>query len=333
MSALGTTRLIVTAVVIAHAAAMHAQTVDWKQVSTGYPSGRCCMGIAYDGAAHAAVLFGGAAGGAIYGDTWSWRGKWFTMSPAASPPARQGPGMACDAATGNTVLFGGSTAAPVGTGTSLNDTWTWDGTTWTQQFPPVSPSPRTWSSMASDPVSRTVVLFGGNNLPGGDGPLGDTWTWDGIARTWTQRHPTNHPSARGSSPLAYDQTTHRLVLFGGVTTNFDNLNDTWNWDGSNWIQQFPTSAPSARNSPAMAYDPGLAAVVLFGGSPGPCCSYNNDTWTWDGVNWTEIYPANTLPPGRNSAGMAYDTAYQALLLFGGQADGPFGDTWLLTLAP
>jgi hypothetical protein len=83
----------------------------------------------------------------------------------------------------------------------------------------------------------------------------------------------------------------------------------------------------------MAYDPGLAAVVLFGGSPGPCCSYNNDTWTWDGVNWTEIYPANTLPPGRNSAGMAYDTAYQALLLFGGQADGPFGDTGRLTLSP
>jgi hypothetical protein len=62
MSALPTIRLLVTAAMIAHAAAMPAQTVDWKQISAGSPSGRCCMGMAYDGATHATVLFGGAAG-------------------------------------------------------------------------------------------------------------------------------------------------------------------------------------------------------------------------------------------------------------------------------
>jgi hypothetical protein len=185
--------------------------------------------------------------------------------------------------------------------------------------------------MAYDPATRTIVLFGGNNLPGGDGPFADTWTWDGIAKTWTQQNPANHPSARGSSPLVYDQTTQTVVLFGGVTTNLTSLNDTWTWDGTNWTQQFPTSAPSARNSPTMAYDPGLDAVALVGGSVGT--DYLNDTWTWNGVNWTEIYPVNTLPRGRNSAGMAYDPAYKALLLFGGQAAGPLGDTWLLALAP
>ncbi len=44
MSALPTIRLLVTAAMIAHAAAMPAQTVDWKQISAGSPSGRCWYG-------------------------------------------------------------------------------------------------------------------------------------------------------------------------------------------------------------------------------------------------------------------------------------------------
>jgi Galactose oxidase, central domain len=184
------------------------------------------------------------------------------------------------------------------------------------------------------PATRTIVLFGGANLAGGDGGFSDTWTWDGIAKTWTQQNPTTHPSAPTTNQLVYDEATSTVVLFGGVTTNLTDLDDTWTWDGTNWTQQFPSSSSSPRNSPAMAYDPGLRAVVLFGGAVGTCCSDNlNDTWTWNGVNWTEIHPANTLPHGRNSAGMTYDPAYKALLLFGGQAAEPLGDTWLLALAP
>jgi hypothetical protein len=64
--------------------------------------------------------------------------------------------MAYDDATGTVVLFGGETAA----GTYLNDTWTWDGTTWTEQFPAVRPSARV-TAMTYDSLTQTVVLFGG----------------------------------------------------------------------------------------------------------------------------------------------------------------------------
>ena len=37
--------------------AVDAQTVNW--VEMGSPSARCCMGMAYDGATHSTVLFGG----------------------------------------------------------------------------------------------------------------------------------------------------------------------------------------------------------------------------------------------------------------------------------
>jgi len=68
------------------------------------------------------------------GDTWVWKGGWFRMSPATAPSPRGYPGMVFDEAAGNIVLFSGAS--------SLNDTWTWDGTDWTQQFPPVSPPAR-----------------------------------------------------------------------------------------------------------------------------------------------------------------------------------------------
>ncbi len=127
---------ILVAAVMAQAGTIEAQTVNW--VEMGSPSARSSMGMAYDWATKSTVLFGGGGTGVIYGDTWIWRGGWSHLSPATSPSARAGAGMAYDGAAGNIVLFGGDDS----TGTDLNDTWTWDGTTWTQQFPPLSPPAR-----------------------------------------------------------------------------------------------------------------------------------------------------------------------------------------------
>jgi len=139
---------------------LEAQTANWVELGT--PSARCCMGMAYDGATYSTVLFGGSCcgGGASYmADTWIWRGGWQPTSPATSPSPRNA-SIAYDGAAGNVVLFGGYTS----TGAYLNDTWTWDGTTWTQQFPSVSPSARI-GPMAYDEATKTVVLFGGGTVP------------------------------------------------------------------------------------------------------------------------------------------------------------------------
>jgi hypothetical protein len=74
--------------------------------------------------------------------------------------------MAYDAATGTVVLFGGF---------AFGDTWTWDGTTWTQQAPPAHPSARSAASMAYDAATGTVVLFGGSRQI--NGARAGTWTW------------------------------------------------------------------------------------------------------------------------------------------------------------
>ena len=76
--------------------------------------------------------------------------------------------MAYDAATGTVVLF-----------STQGRTWTWDGTTWTQQHPAASPPARAEAAMAYDAATGSAVLFGGYDLTlaGRVHDLSDTWTW------------------------------------------------------------------------------------------------------------------------------------------------------------
>jgi len=319
-----------------------AQSLDWVQPSPpSSPSARCCMGIAFDAAAHSTVLFGGGNGTGVpsitYGDTWTWTAHrgWSELTPASSPSARQGPGMAYDGATGTVVLFGGVDT----TGANLNDTWTWDGVTWTQQFPPVSPPGRQFDTqgMTYDAATGTVLFFGG--LLSNQDVLGDTWTWDGVAKTWTQQFPAASPSARRTG-VAYDAANGTVVLFGGDIRNGDGgfgiyLGDTWTWNGVTWTQQFPASAPAARGTSCIAYDTSLGRVVLFGGSSDyDSAQGRNDTWAWNGETWTEIFSA-ARPPARWVAAMDFDPLSKGLVLFSGEGNGDIflDDTWIFVLAP
>ncbi len=144
-----------------------------KQAPATSPPPRGAASMAYDAATSNVVLFGGFGRARHLGDTWTWDGTtWTRQFPKTSPPAREGASIAYDAATSNVVLFGGDNAfTPV----VFNGTWTWDGTTWTRQFPKTSPPAREGASMAYDAATSNVVLFGGN--PAAGPAFGDTWTW------------------------------------------------------------------------------------------------------------------------------------------------------------
>jgi hypothetical protein len=125
------------------------------------------------------------------------------------------------AASGTVVLFGGDAT-----------TWTWNGTTWTEQHPATSPPARELPYMAYDAATSTVVLFGGAVAPR-QCPVGDTWTWNGT--TWTEQAPAHHPSARSGGAMVYDAATGNVVLFGGFemyrpcNANFEYFHQTWTW--------------------------------------------------------------------------------------------------------
>ena len=104
--------------------------------------------------------------------------------------------MAYDAATSQVVLFGGLNASF----SEMGDTWTWNGTNWTQQSPPLSPGARDGVGMAYDPALGQVLLFGGESSESGP-YLNDTWEWNGSS--WTTVPPGFDPAAR-YAPNAHD---------------------------------------------------------------------------------------------------------------------------------
>ena len=112
--------------------------------------------------------------------------------------------------------------------------------------------------------------------------------------------------------MAYDSSHSQVVLL--------EANDTWVWDGSNWTQKLPQTSPPSRGSFALAYDSAHGQVVLFGGDRATANGIPpNDTWVWDGDNWTQKSP-QTSPPARHRHAMAYDSAHGQIVLFGGYSN-------------
>jgi hypothetical protein len=81
--------------------------------------------------------------------------------------------MAYDANIGAVVLFGGFSVP----GQGLNDTWTWNGSTWTQRQTSTEPGGRWAAGLDFDP-SNGLVLFGGEVT--GDPFTNETWLFTAV---------------------------------------------------------------------------------------------------------------------------------------------------------
>jgi hypothetical protein len=126
--------------------------------------------------------------------------------------------MVYDFARSRIVLFGGTTG-PINT-SPVSDTWTWDGTDWTQMLlagPPAAPG----FGLSNDPGRDVVAWFGGTSTSV------ETWLFDHVAWRRDPRAPS--PAQRNWCPLAHDLLRGRTVLFGG-SLGLSFLNDTWEYD-------------------------------------------------------------------------------------------------------
>lgn len=287
------------------------------------PGVRNAHGFAYDG--RVTLLFGGATESAVVGDTWGWDGKDWRRLAVGGPPARTFPAVAGDGASrvflfgGCPVLFGDDASAEGrDAGRRLfADTWTWDGTRWTE-VTGLQPPARAEAAAAWDARRKRLVLFGGYAWKAGVRErLQDTWEFDG--RAWA-RFATGGPAARSGAAMAFDAELGRVVLFGGSGAR----NDTSIWDGTAWSEvPAPTPSPGRFNA-AMAGDD-AGNVLRFGGWDG--LARTADTWRFRGGLWSAV-KTGAAPPARNHAAMTHDVKRGCFVLFGGH-DGlnVFGDVW------
>ncbi|MCB9879096.1 MAG: hypothetical protein H6835_15985 [Planctomycetes bacterium] len=233
---------------------------DWSPIVGAAPPARAGAAAAFDASRGALVLYGGINGvstSSYLAGTWEFaNGAWSQRPNGGLPPRRFGHAMAYDAARGRVVMFGGRTYA----GTIfLQDTWEWDGTSWTPFTPAHRPSNRMGHAMAFDANLGEVVLFGGLQL---GGPFqADTWSWNGL--DWTLRSPAASPSPRADHAMAADVERAVVVLHGGY--DGADLGDTWQWDGAVWVQVATPVQPGTRALAAISCGPAGRHVVLFGG--------------------------------------------------------------------
>jgi hypothetical protein len=219
----------------------------WTQLQLySSPSPRARARMAFDSTRQEILLYGGVGQGSLT-DSWTWDGiSWTQLNPPQAPGAPADPhlmgGMAFDAATQSTVLYGGCA------GTSATPpTYTFDGATWAAHAV-TGPRGMCGPSMSYDATHHLVVLFGGN--PGdGTTPSGETWSWDGFS--WTKRSPAASPTPRYHALTAYDSTRGMVVVFGGLVLVSGTLqsgtiaatNDTWGWNGTTWTLLAPGTPP------------------------------------------------------------------------------------------
>ncbi len=317
-------------------AARAATTVTWTERVPQGPVPRIEGTLVYDTLAHRLFMFGGYdLDWNRMNDMWQYEPvtkTWTDVTPPTGvlPQRRSGHAMAFDpshGAQGTIILFGGLTDSL----TYLGDTWEWDvaSRTWTNVTPAgTKPVVRQGARLVYD--GTRMILVGGTDgnhffpYPAGNVPGENvTWVWNLGSRTWTSTPAPLAMAGRAFPGAAYNSTTNRVTVFGGVgfaagnppTHPVINLNDTWELVGNTWTNVTPSGGnPPGRGWTQLAYDSVNGRMVMFGGFSLAGFSYG-DTWAFTNGSWNEI---STPSPGvRDSHGMVYDSARQRVVMFGG----------------
>ena len=259
-------------------------------------------------------------------------GCFWEKSAAPGPSARVDASLTFDHSRGVVVLFGGLSRV-VG-GQDLDDTWEFDGTKWTRSLGSedeedeedegsTTPPRRRGHSAAYDPRRQELVMFGGAY----DGDFKYAWgTWIRKDGKWKE-FPGGTPPLRAYAAMADHPGSKKIVLFGGRAGN-DNSDETWLWDGASWQKASPKTHPSRRLAHQMALDEGSGRVLLHGGCKDNVCAERlDDTWAWDGADWTRLVEGK--PVGLAAGGAAYDRSGAALLRFGTDGEARWlGADWM-----
>ncbi len=227
-------------------------------------------------------------------------------TPYNVPPARSWPAMGYSPATGRTYLFGGTGTGQDG-GTIYDDTWQWDGQTWTLLATDVHPDARDGAALAYDPTRRSMILYGGRwsgmvgSIAAGDYRyeqriLSDTWELDAAGK-WNKLTPKASPEPLFQYGLTTDTTRNKILLYAGAGMESktgqptkDYLRNTiWEWDGAalTWTDRSPLAAtryPSGSSPNTALYHEGRKKMFLYDGSTAASNDGTSDFWEWDPVS-------------------------------------------------
>lgn len=248
-------------------------SATWSKVqSQNTPPARSTSHLAYDLATECVLLCGGIGiNGTPLNDVWLWDGsKWTEQHPAQFPSPVGGAAIGYHAVNRQVILFGGIAGSDGLTGsnrvgTFSNDTWIWDGATWTEQHTSITPPARVGGQLVYDAARQQTLLLGGHNLTG---HLNDMWSWNGTS--WSQLHPGTLPPSQTRYWMMFHEQLQQVILLGEVMGGANHPQrsyQTWLWTGTSW-SQYGTDVVLPGSIEGFAYDGArntVIACVVTGG--------------------------------------------------------------------
>jgi N-acetylneuraminic acid mutarotase len=241
-------------------------------------------------------------------EVWEWDGANWAKITSSATGRIVGQASAYDPLRDSMVTFGGTAAgsAILGSITAVVRNGIWSS-----PFTSIKPAPRSLPTFTSDPDRNTIWMFGGLD----EDSLfyyGDFWGY--RAGQWYLSTLANNPGGGCETPLAAYDTDRKVLVVtcAGVSV--------YEWNGTEWKTFDPSTEPPFRNWAGMVYDQKLKKTIVFGGYLQS--NYRNDTWAWNGTNWTEIrVDGDDRPPNRALMAMWYDPLQQKTILYGGLGRG------------
>ena len=181
------------------------------------------------------------------------------------------------------------------------------------------------------PNQSRAIVFGGEGMRGVNDK---TWSYDPVARSFTELMPAVRPYARRDAMSIYEPTQGRMFVFGGaVQITQQYLDDVAVFDGTNWLDtSAPTPHPVRRRYGASGYDAIHARWLLFSGTNDT--DDFDDLWVIDPVTFDFVQTFAAGPVKRGFAASGIDEVTGTLYVFGGFTTPGFealGDGWTLHL--
>jgi hypothetical protein len=293
---------------------------DWVEVTNAtHPPANGAL--VYDPIRNENVLFVPAVKNGRLAQTWTFNGTtrtWTKKNPAHTPLLYNG-AAAFDDDHDVTVLIGNAPTESFCDFFSENETWTWDGNDWTQQHPATAPTGCFANTVSFDARLHRVVAETADFASGGK-----TFLWNGT--TWNKVNTDSTPSF-DEGVTAYNPYYSEVMLFGGLANWHGPLSSaaTYAWFFDHWnLRQSGTSPgdPEPRGGAAMTWDSTSGSMLLFGGRSNSSNAVYNDTFRWNGVQWTRIGTTHRPEPAVRAA--LADNPTSGAVLFNGSR------TWVFT---
>lgn len=274
-------------------------------------------------------VFGGRTASGISNELWKFdiqAGVWSLVTPSGNlPSARYTQNAHYDSLNNRMLIWSGQAQTAV-----LNDIWAYDfaSNSWLELWPDSmisgAPLQRYGTGSVFDPVNKRLITFAGFTTAG---RFDDTWFFHTDTHEWFDRTNSIHPPKRCLHSAVFARDQRKMIVYAGQDTG--PLEDIWqlNIDDFMWQNITPQVNPPGRFWNSTVYTPhGGGSLIIHGGLD---AGARGDMWkfSFQTGGWEQIDQGVSKPAARWGHTAIYVPQLNRMIVFGGEGDTLYNDTW------